>query len=71
MYIGIFSPPLEYIISICINSIQPVIPRLWVLSGRVGLCGAGDARGSPILKFHFGIEVNKLDGLEKTRANAA
>lgn len=49
-----------------------MIPRLWVLPGRVGLCGASDARGLPIfiLKFllrNFGIEVNKLDGFKEEK----
>jgi len=49
-----------------------LIPRLWVLPGRVGLCGAGDARGLPIfilkiLLRNFGIEVNKLDGFKEEK----
>lgn len=49
-----------------------MIPRLWVLPGRVGLCGAGDARGLPIfilkiLLRNFGIEVNKLDGFKEEK----
>lgn len=49
-----------------------MIPRIWVLLGREGLCGASDARGLPIfiLKFllrNFGIEVNKLDGFKEEK----
>lgn len=49
-----------------------MIPRLWVLPGREGLCGARDARGLPIfilkiLLRNFGIEVNKLDGFKEEK----
>lgn len=49
-----------------------MIPRLWVLHKRVGLCGASDARGLPIfilkiLLRNFGIEVNKLDGFKEEK----
>jgi len=49
-----------------------VIPRLWVLPGREGLCGACDSRGLPIFNLkillrNFGIEVNKLDGFKEEK----